>query len=67
MRKKFALDKRSFGREVGRRQTADLGFSLRLISWLDQNYTFKANYEEQNDPAQRRGAAPIDSIQRPAV
>ena len=55
-------DKRSFGREVGRRQTADLGFSLRLVSWLDQNYTFKANYEEQNDPAQRRGVAPIDSI-----
>ena len=62
LRKKFTLDKRSFGREVGRRQTADLGFSLRLISWLDQNYTFKANYEEQNDPAQRRGVAPIDSI-----
>ena len=62
LRKKFALDKRSFGREVGRRQTADLGLSLRLISWLDQNYTFKANYEEQNDPAQRRGVAPIDSI-----
>lgn len=62
LRKKFALDKRSFGREVGRRQTADLGFSLRLISWLDQNYTFKANYEEQNDPAQRRGVAPIDTI-----
>ena len=62
LRKKFVPDKRSFGREVGRRQTADLGFSLRLVSWLDQNYTFKANYEEQNDPAQRRGAAPIDSI-----
>ena len=62
LRKKFALDKRSFGREVGRRQTADLSLSLRLVSWLDQNYTFKANYEEQNDPAQRRGAAPIDSI-----
>ena len=62
LRKKFVLDKRSFGREVGRRQTADLGFSLRLVSWLDQNYTFKANYEEQNDPAQRRGVAPIDSI-----
>ena len=61
LRKKFALDKRSFGREVGRKQTADLGFSLRLISWLDQNYTFKANYGEQNDPAQRRGVAPIDS------
>ena len=39
-----------------------MGFSLRLVSWLDQNYTFKANYEEQNDPAQRRGVAPIDSI-----
>ena len=62
LRKKFVADKRSFGREVGRRQTADLGFSLRLVSWLDQNYTFKANYEEQNDPAQRRGVAPIDSI-----
>lgn len=62
LRKKFVPDKRSFGREVGRRQTADLGFSLRLVSWLDQNYTFKANYEEQNDPAQRRGVAPIDSI-----
>ena len=62
LRKKFVLDKWSFGREVGRKQTADLGFSLRLVSWLDQNYTFKANYGEQNDPAQRRGVAPIDSI-----
>ncbi len=62
LRKKFAPAKRSFGREVGRRQTADLGFSLRLVSWLDQNYTFKANYDEQNDPSQRRGVAPIDSI-----
>ena len=62
LRKKFVLDKRSFGREVGRRQTADLSLSLRLVSWLDQNYTFKATYEEQNDPAQRRGVAPIDSI-----
>ncbi len=62
LRKKFVLDKRSFGREVGRRQTADLSLSLRLVSWLDQNYTFKATYEEQNDPAQRRGVAPIDPI-----
>ena len=62
LRKKFVLDKRSFGREVGRRQTADLSLSLRLVSWLDQNYTFKATYDEQNDPAQRRGVAPIDSI-----
>ena len=62
LRKKFALDKRSFGREVGRKQTADLSLSLRLVSWLDQNYTFKANYGEQNDPAQRRGVAPIDSV-----
>ena len=62
LRKKFVLDQRSFGREVGRRQTADLSLSLRLVSWLDQNYTFKTTYEEQNDPAQRRGVAPIDSI-----
>ena len=62
LRKKFVLDKWSFGREVGRRQAADLGFSLRLVSWLDQNYTFKANYDEQNDPAQRRVVAPIDTI-----
>lgn len=61
LRKKFIPDARSFGREVGRKQTADVSFSLRLVQWLDQNYTFKANYEEQNDPAQRRGAAPIDS------
>jgi hypothetical protein len=61
LRKKYILDKRSFGREVGRKQTADVSFSLRLVKWLDQNYTFKANYEEQNDPAQRRGSAPIDS------
>ena len=62
LRKKFVPNERSFGREIGRSQTADLGFSLRLVSWLDQNYTFKANYGEQNDPAQRRGVAPIDSI-----
>ena len=62
LRKKLVPEEWSFGREVGRRQTADLGFSLRLVSWLDQNYTFKANYGELNDPAQRRGVAPIDSI-----
>ena len=61
LRKKFVPDMRSFGREVGRKQTADVSFSLRLVQWLDQNYTFKANYVEQNDPAQRRGSAPIDS------
>ena len=61
LRKKFVPDMRSFGREVGRKQAADVSFSLRLVQWLDQNYTFKANYVEQNDPAQRRGSAPIDS------
>ncbi|MBN62269.1 MAG: cell surface protein SprA [Gemmatimonadetes bacterium] len=61
LRKKWKPDARSFGREVGRKQNADVSFSLRPFQWLDGNTSFKANYEERNDPAQRRGVAPIDS------
>ncbi len=61
LRKKFAPGAWSFGREVGRKQTADVTFTLRLVRWLDQNYTFKASYEESNDPSQRRNASLVDS------
>jgi len=60
LRKKFAPSQLSFGREVDRAQTADVTFTLRFIKWLDQNYTFKANYEENSDPIKRRGLDPTD-------
>ena len=61
LRKKFDPGQLSLGREVGRKQTADVSLSVRFIKWLDQTYTFKANYEENNDPAKRRTQAVIDS------
>ncbi len=61
LRKKLDPRAMSFGREVGRKQTADVTFTLRLVQWLDQNYTFKANYNEQNDPTQRRSTSLVDS------
>ena len=59
LRKKLDPRAMSFGREVGRKQTADVTFTLR---WLDQNYTFKASYNEQNDPTQRRSTTLVDSV-----
>ena len=35
--------------------------TLRLIKFVDQNYTFKSSYNEQNDPSQRRGGVVVDS------
>jgi len=61
LRKRFDPAVFSFGREVGRKQTADVTFTLRLVQWLDQNYTFKASYNEVNDPTQRRSVSLIDS------
>ncbi len=61
LRKKFDPSAFSFGREVGRKQTADVTFTLRLVEWLDQNYTFKSSYNEQNDPSQRRSTSLVDS------
>jgi cell surface protein SprA len=61
LRKRFDPAAFSFGREVGRKQTADVTFTLRLVQWLDQNYTFKASYNEVNDPTQRRSISLIDS------
>ena len=61
LRKKLDPKELSFGREIGRRQTADVSLTLRFIRWLDQNYTFKSSYNEQNDPSQRRGGVVIDS------
>ncbi len=62
LRKKLDPRAMSFGREVGRKQTADVTFTLRLVQWLDQNYTFKASYNEQNDPTQRRSTTLVDSV-----
>ncbi len=61
LRKKYAVDKLSFGREIRRRQKADVKFTPRLVRWLDQSYTFGANYEENSDPAQRRAQVVVDS------
>jgi hypothetical protein len=67
LRKKLDPKELSFGREIGRRQTADVSLTLRLIRWLDQNYTFKSSYNEQNDPSQRRGGVVIDSTNGRAI
>ncbi len=61
LRKKFDLEALSFGREVKRRQKADVKFRLRLVRWLDQNYTFDATYDESNDPTRRTLQVVIDS------
>ncbi|MCC7264417.1 MAG: cell surface protein SprA [Candidatus Latescibacteria bacterium] len=62
LRKKLAPGKLSFGTEVERVQKADVDFNPRLIQWLDQNYSFQANYEETNDPRRRRVQAVIDTV-----
>ena len=61
LRKKFTLGAFSFGREVKRSQKADLKFRLRLVRWLEQNYTFQANYDELNDPSRRTVRVAIDT------
>ena len=61
LRKKYAVDRLSFGREIRRRQKADVKFTPRLVRWLDQSYTFGANYEENSDPSQRRAQVVVDS------
>ena len=62
LRKKYDLRKLSFGREVRRNQKADVKLTLRFLKWLDQSYTFQANYEEINDPRRRQAQAVIDSV-----
>ena len=62
LRKKYDLRKLSFGREVRRNQKADVKLTLRFLKWLDQTYTFLANYEEINDPRRRHAKAVIDSV-----
>ncbi len=61
LRKKYSVDRLSFGREIRRRQKADVKFTPRLVRWLDQSYTFGANYEENSDPSQRRAQVVVDS------
>jgi hypothetical protein len=62
LRKKLAPRKLSFGTEVERVQKADVDFNPRLFKWLDQTYSFEANYEEVNDPRRRRAQAVLDSL-----
>ena len=62
LRKKYDLRRLSFGREVRRNQKADVKLTLRFLKWLDQTYTFLANYEEINDPRRRQAKAVIDSV-----
>ena len=61
LRKKYELDKLSFGREIGRTQKGSVKVTLRWIRWLDQQYTFEASYNENSDPTQRRAQVLIDS------
>ena len=62
LRKKYAPKSLSFGSEVQRNQKADTKLTLRLVKWLDQNYTFQANYEEIGDPRRRRAQALVDTL-----
>ena len=62
LRKKLVPGKLSFGTEVQRVQKADVNFNPRLLKWLDQNYSFQANYEEINDPRRRRVQVLIDTL-----
>ncbi|MFA6108528.1 MAG: cell surface protein SprA [Candidatus Latescibacterota bacterium] len=62
LRKQFEPGSLSFGREVGRKQTASVSANLQLVKWLDQNYTFEADYEENSDPSQRRVQTVVDSL-----
>ncbi len=62
LRKKLAPGKLSFGTEIKRVQKADVDFNPRLLKWLDQNYSFQANYEEINDPRRRTVQAIFDTI-----
>jgi len=62
LRKKFEPGKLSFGREVERVQKADVDFNPRLIKWLEQSYSFQANYEEINDPRRRRAQVLLDTL-----
>ncbi len=61
LRKRFEPGALSFGREVGRQQTASVSANLQVVRWLDQNYTFESSYEENNDPSQRRTQSLVDS------
>ena len=56
------LSRPSFGREIRRNQKADAKLTLRFFKWLDQSYTFQANYEEIDDPRRRQAQAVIDSV-----
>ncbi len=62
LRKKYDLQKLSFGREVKRNQKTGLKMTPRLMSWFDQNYSFQATYEENSDPRSRRTSAVTDSV-----
>ena len=61
LRKKSDLSKLVFGREVGRKQQAGLKVTPRFLRWVDQSYTYEANYQENSDPRQRRVTPVFDS------
>ena len=61
LRKRYELDKLSFGREIGRTQGGGLKVTLRWLRWLDQQYTFESTYNENSNPTQRRAQVLIDS------
>ena len=62
LRKKYDVSKLAFGREVSRNQKADLKLTLRFLRWVDQSYTYQANYRENSDPRQRRATPVFDSV-----
>ncbi|MBI4530879.1 MAG: cell surface protein SprA [Candidatus Latescibacteria bacterium] len=53
-RTKVNLATFSLGMEVDRTQSVDASLNLNIFQWLRQNYTFDADYHENNDPRLRR-------------
>ncbi len=61
LRKRFEPTALAFGTEVGRNQKADMSVNVRCVPWVDQNYTFTAEYAEDSDPANRQTGAVVDT------
>jgi len=62
LRKKYDLQKLSFGREVKRSQKTGLKLTPRFTNWVDQNYSWQSTYDEDSDPRNRRASSVTDSV-----
>ncbi len=44
------LSKLKLGKEVDRKQTISMSYNPAIFSWLSHSYTFRTDYQENNDP-----------------